>query len=212
MTEFLLVGRQAWQKQRPTSERPIYFTDHWGWFGLEAEAEAMVMQRKQHNPRHPTRFLGHRFFLPRGAQWLWWIRAWKRWLSDGCISLHYICTVAVDVRWSLSVLAFFEDIKNPFARFYGAFGYGGELKLCKMWMCVVFCSFQFLINFTGFWWIFETTSRNSVFWRSSLANAGNLRKFQLNSIRTSMITWDPRGFISFLEINSERNQFVVNIL
>ena len=73
------------------------------------------------------------------------------------------------------------------------------------------CCFLFfpVSDFTGFSWIFETTSRNSVFWRSSLANAGNLRKFQLNSIRTSMITWDPRGDLSFLEINSERNQFAV---
>lgn len=147
MTEFLLVGCQAWQKQRPTSERPIHFTHRWGWCGLEAEAEAMVMQRKQHHPRHPTRFWGTNFFCATGGH-------------SGCDGFGpgkhgcqmdvYHCTVTVAVRWSLSVLAFWEDIKNPFARFYGAFGYGGELRLCKM--CVVFCSLLFLISqdFHGF--------------------------------------------------------------
>ena len=159
----------------------------WSWSWGHGDAEETAQ------PSSPDTFFGGTdFFGPRGAQWLWWMWAWKRWLSDGCISLHYIWTVTVDVRWSLSVLAFFEDIKNPFARFYGAFGYGGELKLCKMWMCVVFLFFL-VSDFAGFSWIFETTSRNSVLWRSSLANAGNLRKFQLNSIRTSMITWTPRG-------------------
>ena len=155
MTEFLLVGRQAWQKTETDvgEADPLHWslgmTWPWSWSWGHGDAEETAQ------PSSPDTFFGGTdFFGPRGAQWLWWMWAWKRWLSDGCISLHYIWTVTVDVRWSLSVLAFFEDIKNPFARFYGAFGYGGELKLCKMWMCVVFLFFLplFLIlqDFHGF--------------------------------------------------------------
>lgn len=144
------------------------------------------MQRKQHNPRHPTRFLGHGFFFATGGTVvvmdLGLEKMAVRWMHIIALYLHCSCRCYMDDHfqfWHLRT----SKILLPGSMVPLDMEVSGNFARC------VCCFFFFPVSdFTGFSWIFETTSRNSVFWRSSLANAGNLRKFQLTSIRTSMIT------------------------